>query len=113
MPVLTINTNIKLEKDVKATLKQLSELCSEMLAKPENYVMIHLNDQQNLMFAGTYDAAASCSLTSLGLTDQHTTEYSEQICQFLESHLNIPSSRIYIEFKAPERSLFGWNKATF
>lgn len=113
MPVLTVNTNIKLEKDLKATLKQLSELCSKTLAKPENYVMIQINDQQNLLFAGTDEPAASCSLTSLGMTDQNTAEYSNQICQFLETHLQIPSDRIYIEFKAPERSLFGWNKSTF
>lgn len=113
MPVLTINTNIKLTTDINTSLKELSALCSSMLAKPENYVMVHINEQQHLIFAGTSEAAASCSLISLGMTDQHTADYSNQICQYLETHFQIPASRIYIEFKAPERSLFGWNKSTF
>ena len=111
MPVLTIDTNIKVEQ--QSALNDLSLLCSEMLGKPESYVMVHINDMQKLIFAGTDEAAANCSLTSLGLSDQHSAEYSEKICNYLESSLNIPSSRIYIEFKSPERSLFGWNKSTF
>ena len=111
MPVLTINTNIEVSRpDV---LTDLSKLCSDMLGKPESYVMIHINDKQKLIFAGTDDATANCSLTSLGLTDQHSAEYSEKICSYLDANLNIPSSRIYIEFKSPDRSLFGWNKGTF
>ena len=111
MPVLTIDTNIVIEQtDV---LNQLSVMISQTLGKPESYVMIKLNDQQQLLFAGTDEAAAYCSLTSLGLSDDNTAFYSEAICHFLESNLNIPAARTYIEFKAPERSLFGWNKGTF
>ncbi len=111
MPVLTINTNIKVEQ--QNILNDLSRLCAEMLGKPESYVMIHINDQQKLIFAGTDEAAANCSLTSLGLSDQHTANYSEKICSYLETNLKIPAARTYIEFKSPERSLFGWNKSTF
>jgi len=111
MPVLTIDTNIVIEQtDV---LNQLSALIAKTLGKPESYVMIKLNDQQQLLFAGTDEAAAYCSLTSLGLNDNNTASYSETICHFLESNLNIPAARTYIEFKSPERSLFGWNKGTF
>jgi len=113
MPVLTINTNIKVEADITAILHDLSALCSDILDKPESYVMVHVNQQQALLFGGSADAAASCSLASLGLSEKNTTEYSEKICNYLETHLNIPATRIYIEFKAPERSMFGWNKATF
>jgi len=111
MPVLTIDTNIVIEQaDV---LNKLSVLIAKTLSKPESYVMIKLNDQQQLLFAGTDEAAAYCSLTSLGLSTDDTATISESICQFLESTLNIPAARTYIEFKSPERSLFGWNKATF
>ncbi|MDH5518370.1 MAG: phenylpyruvate tautomerase MIF-related protein [Gammaproteobacteria bacterium] len=111
MPVLTINSNIKIDDD--SVLTELSQLCAKMLCKPENYVMVQINDQQKLIFAGSNDPAASCSLTSLGLNDKHTAEYSQQLCQFMESKLGIPANRIYIEFKSPERRLFGWDKRTF
>lgn len=113
MPVLSINTNIKIDKDMSQALGELSQLCARFLDKPEQYVMVQINDEQNLIFAGSSDAAASCSLTSLGLTDEHTREYSEAICSYLDDHLNIPANRIYIEFKSPERRFFGWNKGTF
>ena len=111
MPVLTVCTNIKIEQE--SALKDLSSLCAEITGKPEAYVMIHINDQQKLIFAGTDEPAANCSLTSLGLNDQQTAGYSEKICNYLETALNIPAARTYIEFKSPERSLFGWNKSTF
>ena len=111
MPVLTINTNIKIER--KESLQDLSRLCAEMLGKPESYVMIQINDEQKLIFAGSDAAAAYCSLTSLGMTDEHTATYSERICGYLETNLKIPAARTYIEFKSPERKLFGWNKSTF
>ncbi|MDH5392862.1 MAG: phenylpyruvate tautomerase MIF-related protein [Gammaproteobacteria bacterium] len=111
MPVFVINTNIKIEHD--AVLHELSQLCADMLGKPESYVMIQINDQQKLIFAGSHQPAALCSLTSLGLNQQQTAGFSEKICGYLSSHLNIPAARTYIEFKSPERSLFGWNKSTF
>lgn len=111
MPVLSISTNIFLEQE--NTLSELSTLVSKMLGKPENYVMIHLNDQQKLLFAGSDEAAALCSLTNLGMTGKHAADYSKVICNYLETNLNIPADRVYIEFKSPERSLFGWNNGTF
>ena len=111
MPVLTINTNIIIDNN--SVLAELSQLCAEMLSKPEAYVMVHINDQQMLIFAGTNEAAASCSLTSLGLSQEHAADYSQKLCQFLESKLGISAARTYIEFKSPERSLFGWNNSTF
>lgn len=113
MPVLTINTNIKIENALGQTMRELSQLCANILGKPEQYVMVQLNEEQNLIFAGSSDPAASCSLASLGLTDDHTRDYSDAICAYLEDRLAIPAARIYIEFKSPERSLFGWNKSTF
>jgi len=113
MPVLSIDTNIKIEKGLGQTLRELSQLCSNLLGKPEQYVMVQLNDEQNLIFAGSNEPAANCSLTSLDLTDEHTKDYSEAICSYLEDRLEIPANRIYIEFKSPQRSLFGWNKSTF
>lgn len=112
MPVLTINTNIKVETDPAQIVRELSALCANMLGKPESYVMVQLNQQQNLIFAGTDEAAALCSLTSLGMNDNNTASYSASLCGFLQERLGIPPARTYIEFKSPERSMFGWNNAT-
>ena len=112
MPVFTLDTNITISEP-GVILAELTQLCSTTLGKPESYVMVHINDQQHLMFAGSTDALAKCSLASLGMSDENTGEYSAKICSYLESRLGIPPNRCYIEFKAPERSMFGWNNSTF
>ena len=113
MPVLTIDTNVTIPTDIGDYLHDLSSFCAQLLNKPESYVMVKVCQQQNLLFGGTDEPAAYCTLTSLGLTDEFTQSHSASLCQQIEDTLKIPSDRIYIEFKAPERSFFGWNKRTF
>lgn len=113
MPVLKIETNTKILTAKSQLLQEASALIAEMLGKPENYVMVSLNDQQSLIFAGTDEPAAYVELKSLGLSEIHTVDYSSKICGFLTQSLGIPANRIYIEFASPERHLFGWDNTTF
>ena len=112
MPVLSIQTNAKLANK-QAFLKAASALVAGALSKPESYVMIHASDNQSMSFAGTTEPLAYIELKSLGLTSGQTTDLSKHICDFLSQELSIDASRIYIEFSAPERVMFGWNGGTF
>lgn len=112
MPVLCIRTNAKLANK-QAFLKAASALVADALSKPESYVMIHVSDNQSMSFAGTTEPLAYVELKSLGLTSGQTTDLSKHICDFLRQELSIDASRIYIEFSAPERVMFGWNGGTF
>jgi len=112
VPVLSIQTNVKVE-DVSHFLSQASVLVAEALSKPESYVMIHVSDEQTMSFAGTTKPLAYVELKSLGLTSGQTSHLSKQISDFLHQELAIDASRIYIEFSAPERIMFGWNGGTF
>lgn len=84
-----------------------------MLGKPEAYVMVMINLCHAMSFAGSVDPCGYVELKSLGLPDQQTREFSSLLCTAIEDELGIPSERIYIEFSAPARHMFGWNKATF
>jgi phenylpyruvate tautomerase len=112
MPVLSIQTNAKV-KDTTSFLSQASVLVAEALSKPESYVMIHVADNQAMSFAGTTEPLAYVELKSLGLTSGQTAGLSKALCSFLHQELSIDASRIYIEFSAPERIMFGWNGRTF
>jgi len=112
MPVLHIHTNISLDHP-SDFLAQASTTLAEALAKPESYVMILLSECKPMSFAGTQEPTAFLELKSLGLNDSQTSDLSEKLCLFLETTLNIDASRIYIEFSAPKRAMFGWNKVTF
>ena len=112
MPVLQIATNVTID-DSDALAKQASSLVAELLGKPESYVMICINANTDMMFAGTSDPCAHLVLKSLGLPESETKTYSEKLCSFIEQQFGVPPSRTYIEFINPERHLFGWNSGTF
>jgi len=111
MPLLQINTNISI-KDPASVVKQASTLVATMLGKPESYVMVVLNPELNLVFAGSDEAAAHLKLKSLGLPESETSQYSEQLCSFMEK-LGVKPARTYIEFSGPPRNMWGWNGSTF
>ena len=112
MPLLEISTNIKVDNSQNIA-EQASRLTAEILGKPESYVMVKIQPEQTLIFAGTNEPAAHVKLKSLGLPENRTAEFSSSICSFISSELNINSARIYIEFANPERHMWGWDKRTF
>ncbi|RDH81274.1 MAG: hypothetical protein DIZ80_14305 [endosymbiont of Galathealinum brachiosum] len=112
MPLLTIKTNIQLEN--KISIAELaSELTTQILGKPESYVMVNIEDNQCLMFAGDHQPCALVKLKSLNLPETTTTDFSSSLCDFINTQTGIDTSRIYIEFSNPERHMWGWNKRTF
>ena len=112
MPVLQITSNVAVN-NVNTLAKQASSLVADILGKPESYVMVNINDNAELIFAGTNDPCAHLVLKSLGLPESETRTYSEKLCSFIEQQLGVSPSRIYIEFINPERHMFGWNNSTF
>jgi len=112
MPVLQITTNVSID-NAAALAKQASSLAAEILSKAESYVMVNINDNADLIFAGTNEPCAHLMLKSLGLPESETKTYSEKLCSFIEQQLGVSPSRTYIEFINPERHMFGWNNSTF
>jgi phenylpyruvate tautomerase PptA (4-oxalocrotonate tautomerase family) len=112
MPLLELTTNTDID-DAQDIAKQASKLTADILGKPESYVMVKIQPKQDLIFAGTDEAAAHVKLKSLGLPEKETTEFSAKICDFISSELGINSARIYIEFSNPERHMWGWDGRTF
>ncbi|MCK4704810.1 MAG: hypothetical protein KAT90_04985 [Gammaproteobacteria bacterium] len=112
MPLLEITTNTKIDNKQNIA-EQASALTAKMLGKPESYVMVKIQTEQTLIFAGTNEPAAHVKLKSLGLAENNTPEFSANICAFINEQLNINSARIYIEFSNPERHMWGWDGKTF
>ena len=112
MPVLQVTTNVSID-NADTLAKQASSLAADILGKPESYVMVNINDNAELIFAGTNDPCAHLILKSLGLPESETKTYSEKLCSFVEQQLGVSPSRTYIEFVNPERHMFGWNNGTF
>ena len=112
MPLLEIFTNTVVDNEQVIATKA-SKLVTEILNKPESYVMVRVQTEQSLLFAGSNEPAALVQLKSLGLPEKNTSELSSSICDFISTEFNINSTRIYIEFSSPERHMWGWDKRTF
>ena len=114
MPVLAIKTNQSLDVDQRAVLvTALSGVVAQLLGKPERYVMIALETGVTMSFGGSAEPCLYAELKSLGMPAQACADYSAQLCRVLAERLDLPEERIYIEFSAPERRMFGWNGGTF
>ena len=110
MPYLQIQTNVDIKPEQHATLlANASFTVAQALGKPESYVMVALQPNTPMLFAGTDQPTAFLELKSIRLPTASTRELSHKLCAFIEDSLNIPKDRIYIEFMNAEASLWGWN----
>lgn len=112
MPVLQITTNRPID-DSSALAGKASATVSEMLGKPEQYVMINMAHNPCMMFAGSDAPLAYLELKSIGLPEEWTSDLSQKLCELLNAELGIAIERIYIEFADSQRHMFGWNGRTF
>ena len=111
MPYLKLQTNQKV--DDSELISKLSAKVAKELGKSESYVMIALQPEVELSFAGINKPAAFIQLKSIGLKETMTEELSKMLCNFTENELGVPKNRVYIEFTDAPAKMWGWNGGTF
>ena len=114
MPFLAVTTNHAVPDDQKTEiLKKLSATVAQALGKPEQYVMVNLQANPDMLFAGSAEPLAYLELKSIGLPHDRTKELSATLAKSVEETLGVPANRVYVEFADAERHLWGWNGGTF
>lgn len=114
MPYLKIQTNLPLSKKAERTvLKTASTLVAEELDKPEDFVMLALQANTPMLFAGSDEPVAFLELKAVGLPARKTKRLSEALCKLVEDHLGIPPGRVYVKFIDVRRGMWGWQGDTF
>lgn len=114
MPTLKILTNVETHAaQRKPILEAASSKVAEALGKPESYVLVSLQINPDMLFAGDDAPLAYLELKSLGLPEDKTATLSAALSSLMAEHFGVPSSRVYIEFASPPRHMFGWNGGTF
>lgn len=100
MPCLNISTNVSQEVvDTSSVLSEATSTISNILGKPQTYVMIVLKGSVPLSFGGTEQPAAFGELTSIGgLNSDINKKLSAAISTILETKLLVPKSRFYLKF---------------
>ena len=114
MPFLKIQTNLPLSKKAERTvLRTASTLVAEELDKPEELVMVALQPDTPMLFAGSDEPVAFLELKAIGLPARKTRRLSEALCLLVQEHLGIPPSRVYVKFITVPRGMWGWKGDTF
>jgi phenylpyruvate tautomerase PptA (4-oxalocrotonate tautomerase family) len=114
MPYLKLNTNAPVSsEDSPQLLRQLSQLMAKETGKPERYVMVELEGNKAMSFAGNSEPLAYLECKSIGLTTAQAKSLSSSLCQLLENALQLPPERVYIEFSNCPAEYWGWNGSTF
>ena len=114
MPYLKIQTNLPLSKKAeRSVLQDASALVAKELSKPEEFVMVALQPNTPMMFAGTDDPVAFLELKSIGLPADKTKRLSRTLCDLINRHLGIRPERVYVKFIDVLHSMWGWKGDTF
>ena len=110
MPLLNISTNKEI-KNEQMLLSKSSDFISSLLNKPENYVMIKLNDSVEMYFSGSNEPCCFIEIKSIGSLEP--SKMSKSICEFFSNELELPIDRIYIYFQNVDSSMWAWKNKTF
>ncbi|KAI3351728.1 hypothetical protein L3Q82_020563 [Scortum barcoo] len=94
MPMFIVNTNVA-KSDVPAgLLTEATEELARAMEKPAQYIAVHINPDQMMMFGGKGDPCALCSLHSIGkIGSAYNKQYSKLLCGLLSKHLGISPDR--------------------
>jgi phenylpyruvate tautomerase PptA (4-oxalocrotonate tautomerase family) len=114
MPLLKIQTNVNVAEGKRdALLKNASRAIAQLLGKPEQYMMVSLEAERPMMFAGTSEPAAFMDLRAIGLPVGKTGQLSALLCDLAKAELGAAKERVYINFTDVPANLWGWNGETF
>ncbi|MBW2457607.1 MAG: hypothetical protein JRI68_24085 [Deltaproteobacteria bacterium] len=114
MPLLKMTLSVLLSDSARGgLLAEASKLASEVLGKPERYVMVTI-EQAPVLFGGDDSPAAFIEVRSLGGLGPDTNQtLSAKLCELVERIATIPKDRTFLNFVDVARSDWGHNGTTF
>jgi phenylpyruvate tautomerase PptA (4-oxalocrotonate tautomerase family) len=114
MPYLKIQTNLPLtEKAEGNVLKSASSLVASELEKPEEFVMVAIQPDTPMLFAGSDEPVAFLELKSIALPAKKTKSLCASLCRLIEEHLGITKERVYVKFIDVNHGMWGWKGDMF
>ena len=115
MPYIEVVTNVKLEKnncdELNRTLGKLIEIIP---GKTEKWLMVHLEDEAKLCFAGDSESPAAIAfLKAFGreLSPEIYDELTAAVTEKCAGLIGVAPERFYVEYEYT--SHWGWNGKNF
>lgn len=111
MPSFVVNTNVPRANIPHDFLLDLSKVVAKSTGKPESYVAVQVIPDQLMVFGGSVEPCATCTLGNVG--PLKNKDFSKAAMEKISNALDIPTDRIYIFFSNFEGGNVGYNKSTF
>ncbi len=113
MPMIEAKVTPKLTEEKKDVLKAEFGKAISVMGKPETYLMINLNDNQDLYFGGKkLEKGAYLEVKVFGNVDSSSSEkMTARLCEILEKELEIPGNAVYVSYFGTQN--WGWNGSNF
>ncbi len=112
MPCLKIMTNQEISGPNEFMAKASERVCA-VLGKPEEVMMVTLEDECRMFFAGSRQPAVYMELKGIGLDESFSEKLSAELCLLVSQALDVAQDRVYIVFEGVERKMWGVNGTTF
>jgi len=116
VPLVKVITSAELDEtdDPEDLLRELSKLVAVQTGKDEDWVMTCMLPGVPMTFGGMSEPACYVEVKNIGgFTREQSKVLSDLLCAVLSRWLDVPTTRIYIEFAAVEGHLWGWDSSTF
>ena len=111
MPLITLTTSEGVNFDQQEMIRTLSQNIAALTGKPESYVMVLLEPNKQMSFAGNSKPCCYVEVKSIG--SLNPSKMSACLCSLIEQATSIPIDRIYINFQDIKSNFWGFNSSTF
>ncbi len=113
MPFINVKTNVSVSDEKKIQVKSaMGKAITAIPGKSEAWLMVGIEPSHSLYFKGTDEPCAMVDVDILGTAkSSDLSEVTAEICNALESILEISPSRIYVKYSSTAD--WGWNNGNF
>ena len=113
MPFINAKVTVGLSQEKKDVLKAEFGKAVSILGKPESYLMVGLEENATLYFAGkALEKGAFVSVQVFGAIDSASSaKMTAKICDILQKELDIPPKAVYVTYQGVRD--WGWNGSNF
>lgn len=114
MPYFEVQTSTKVKEENRETLyHELGKIIEFVPGKSESWVMVHLEDEAKMSFAGDGKEPAACVVVKTfgELENQYYDTLTHEICKSISGMLGVDPKRLYVTYESINH--WGWDGANF
>lgn len=113
MPFINVKTNLPVAPAQESALKaELGRKISALPGKTERWLMVGVEPQYHLWFAGSDAPAAMVSVSLYGdAPAEACSALTSAVTETLQAHLSLSPERVYVRYSS--HAQWGWNGENF